>query len=777
MPPSGPTRERVTARQADLLAVLGLLAVVVVLFGDALFAGGGRALSVEWGDLATQFVHWRRFGFGELARGNLPLWNPHLYAGTPFFGGFQAALLYPPNWLYLVLPLPLAINTGIVLHVLLSGLFAWLWARRRGLHPLAALLAGVLMMLAGPQIAHVFPGHLSNLCSMPWIVLLLLCIDAVLERGRPGWVLPGTAAVALLILAGHPQYVFYTAVIAGAYVALHLVRHERRAPTVLLLAAIAVGGALLASAQLATGLLESAWSARGAGVSLEFAGSYSLGPESLLTALVPGFFGWADDGSFWGRANPWEMSAFFSLTGLVLAVFACVHVAPARRRFALALVGLALLLALGRHTPLFRLLYELVPGFGSFRGSSKFVFQAVVFGVLLAALGLDRILAGSVPGRRWIFGVLAAAAALGLAAVALDLSVPEPALGSGWHAMLKALADSALAADELSRTPSSYDDEDFVGGAASVAVRALWLGAATLALVSGVLALARRSPTAAAACALILALVELLLFARQQRPSFDPAAQLERQQAIAAAIPAGRRMQSGGNSAMSSGALDVWGVDPARTERYEAFIRATQGLPADANLLAISRLHRVYAMLRLHAAIVEHGQRADLVRAPAEPLPRLLLLRRYRVLPQEAVLSALIAPGFDPRREVLLETVPEPAPSEGAIGSPDRAAIVSESTDELTLEANLADPALLLVTDAWHPFWRAEALAGSAQDRYQVLAADYVLRAIPLAAGRHRLRLVYDPPGLAAGFAISGTALLAWLAGAGWLLRARFGIR
>lgn len=99
------TQNRITLGPADLLAVLGLLGIVLALFGDLLFAGEGRALSVEWGDLATQFVHWRRFGAGELARGNLPLWNPHLYAGTPFFGGFQAALLYPPNWLHLLLPL------------------------------------------------------------------------------------------------------------------------------------------------------------------------------------------------------------------------------------------------------------------------------------------------------------------------------------------------------------------------------------------------------------------------------------------------------------------------------------------------------------------------------------------------------------------------------------------------------------------------------------------------------------------------------------------------
>ena len=37
--------------------------------------------------------------------------------------------------------------------------------------------------------------------------------------------------------------------------------------------------------------------------------------------------------------------------------------------------GVLFLLALGSHTPLFRVLYAWVPGFGSFRGNSKFIFE------------------------------------------------------------------------------------------------------------------------------------------------------------------------------------------------------------------------------------------------------------------------------------------------------------------------------------------------------------------------------------------------------------------
>ena len=106
-----------------LIALVVLLAVTAGMFGDVLLDGGSRVLSHPRTDLRTQFVYWRDFGFGELRQGNLALWNPHIFSGAPFFGGFQSALLYPLNGVYLLLPLPQAINVGIALHVFLAGLF------------------------------------------------------------------------------------------------------------------------------------------------------------------------------------------------------------------------------------------------------------------------------------------------------------------------------------------------------------------------------------------------------------------------------------------------------------------------------------------------------------------------------------------------------------------------------------------------------------------------------------------------------------------------------
>jgi hypothetical protein len=123
------------------------------------------------------------------------------------------------------------------------------------------------------------------------------------------------------------------------------------------------------------------------------------------------------------------------------------------------------------------------------------------------------------------------------------------------------------------------------------------------------------------------------------------------------------------------------------------------------------------------------------------------------------ILARLAAPDFDFRRRVLLEGACDPLPEPG--GAAGRAAVVEESTDHMIVEAEVSAPALLLITDAYHPFWTAESLPGSAQAKYEILPANWALRAVPLQAGRHRIRLEYRVPGLGAAMTVSLLAAVA----------------
>jgi hypothetical protein len=153
------------------------------------------------------------------------------------------------------------------------------------------------------------------------------------------------------------------------------------------------------------------------------------------------------------------------------------------------------------------------------------------------------------------------------------------------------------------------------------------------------------------------------------------------------------------------------------------------------------------------------------------PLKHLELIGHYEVQSDRgAALRAMTQASFDPRREVILEQEPNPKPAAEVQGN---ARIVRQGTDFMEIEAELASPAILLITDAWTPAWRASALPGSSQASYELVPADYALRAVALERGKHRLRVAYAPRAYAIGAAVSALAGLAWLAAWWWIWRAR----
>lgn len=77
-----------------------LVGALLILFWPVL--AGARV--IFWGLPLLQFYPWHEIAKQILLSGRLPLWNPWVGMGAPLLANAQSALLYPPNWLLLVLP-------------------------------------------------------------------------------------------------------------------------------------------------------------------------------------------------------------------------------------------------------------------------------------------------------------------------------------------------------------------------------------------------------------------------------------------------------------------------------------------------------------------------------------------------------------------------------------------------------------------------------------------------------------------------------------------------
>src|SRR5438046_8973342 len=115
------------SRRSTIVSLFLLLAVALAMFADVLFAGGTRVVGHPGSDMFLQYFAWREFGFRELAKGNLALWNPYIFSGAPYFDGLKGALLYPPHWLFLSLPTDVAINWTVAVRLFHVGASMALW--------------------------------------------------------------------------------------------------------------------------------------------------------------------------------------------------------------------------------------------------------------------------------------------------------------------------------------------------------------------------------------------------------------------------------------------------------------------------------------------------------------------------------------------------------------------------------------------------------------------------------------------------------------------------
>jgi hypothetical protein len=735
------------------------LAASLGIFAKVLFGGGDQVLSSTATDLAAEFVYWRQFGFDELRAGHLALWNPHVFSGVPFMGGFQAALFYPPNWIYLILPLRTAINCEIALHVFLFGWFTAIWLKRYRFHPLATLLACIVTMFAGPFFLHVYAGHLATIDALTWLPLILLSLEELLQKPAAKWILVGICALSMQLLAGHPQTLFNTLITCSIYGSIRLWQASHRKQTLLAIALIGIAVIIITTVQLWSGLNASSEGTRQGGVPFSFAAMFSFPPENFLTLLVPGLFGNLTGLSYWGRCYLWEMSAFVGLTGLTMAIFGMTARFPGRA-ICVSMIGVTAVLALGNHTLLFPLLFRFVPGFDHFRSHSKFLVQALPFVAILTGQGMDRVLHAPNLTRQGAVGALVMALLIGAAGMSLRHYPSAPSIKDRWDHLMNQVGDTG----ESYVSREHYSDPAYTGRAASFAAAQCLISTAILLAIALLLWLRTYHPAAAFAL-VALGIGEMFWFANTSITTFSLAQTVPTMIADFIETHPGDyrilQINGGDNSAIAIGADDIWGYDPMVLARYSQLMTYSQdGNPDDASMYVnFTRISRLFRLLRMKYAFVNQVPVYEM----KDALPHLLLLSEWaRVNDRNEILSSLNSSVFKPDETAILETDPNPAPVQGD-SSAGTAQIVQSDPSSMTIAAHLSRPALLLITDCYSRYWRAVAQTGSSQQHYDVIPADYTLMAVALAAGAHSFRLEYAPPGYTIGRWISLAGLIIYL--------------
>jgi hypothetical protein len=747
------------ALRPDLVLILAPLA----LFFDPIFTG--RAL--YWGTPVLQFVPWRWLAWEQLRQGFLPIWNPLNGMGAPLAANYQLALFYPPGWLsYLFAAIggapALAWSQGllIALHLIWGSLGMARLARRLGLTGLGPVVAGLAFGLGGYWVGRV--GFFSMIWVGAWLPWVIWAASAIAAPGRSvqaggRWLsLSLTGCLAMMLLAGHAQLSWYTLILAGAWVLVGgsqadgwrggLQAASRFATATALAAAIA-------AVQLIPTFEFLRLSQRSSAVEATFAMTYSFWPWRLLTLFAPGLFGSPASGEYAGYASFWEDHAYLGMLPLLLALVTLPRLfrrADPQRgllRFLWAFALIALLLALGKFTPFFPLLYRWVPTFDMFQGPARYMVWPAFAWALLAGVTASQLQPVGGKRRRWL-----------KRGVAVTVAVTFGA-GLGWvllrdidSALIRATALAGLAALVslilLLRMPA-------IEGRARQRwelVVVVWIVLDLLLAGWGLnptapVSLYRPSVKAAMVASELdggrLYMPEdteyVLKFRRFFR--FADFAPLENIQNLRAVRLPNLNLLDGLSSANQ--------FDPLVTARYAAWIEQVEAAPPEQQ----GEWFRRMAVAQMQQLDVESP--GGLAYDPVEGGRRVEWANCARPAQDAASALALVRQGIAEGNPC---PVIEGAESEGILRpSTALARIVDESPLEVVAQVNSTSDGWLILRDSVYPGWRAEVDGRPAE----LLAADSLFRAVPVPAGEHIVRMVYRPFSYGLGGIVTLVALLA----------------
>ncbi len=371
-------------RHHDMRAVVALGLLWLLFFWRLFTPVAADQASLAQGDFSGQFLAFAAYQYERFSAGEIPLWNPYNNGGLPFIADTQAAVFYPPRWLTLWLSQLAggwsynALQLEMAFHVLLYSLLMYAFVRRLTLRHEQSQLAAL-----GSAIVIGYGGYLTGYPTLQLAILeaavwLPLCAIGILEATRAGSLRPqyiGLAGLALGLswLAGHPQTSFFLSYLAAAYFAWRCygARVGWRAFLGGLLALILITIGLTA-VTLLPGIEYLLLTSRG---SLAFEAKGNGFPFRDLAQFV-----------FPGAVSQWSPL----YVGLPALFFVAVALLRRTREvyFWLLVAVVGLLHSLGANSPVYDLSYHLIPGLRFFRGQERAALLVANSLAILAGLGM-----------------------------------------------------------------------------------------------------------------------------------------------------------------------------------------------------------------------------------------------------------------------------------------------------------------------------------------------------------------------------------------------------
>ena len=753
----------------DCLIYILLAGVCLYLFRDIVF--GGHLLLGS--DFAAFYLGMKQFLLDEIWQNHtIPLWNPYIFSGIPFWAHFESTIFYPLDILFLFMSPENAYGYTMCLHIVLAACFMYLLSRSLNMGHAASFVSAMVYSFNGYIIPTLSKGQMFRVQGYIWIPLILYFLNRALKTKSP-YTYGSLAGLlwGVQILSGSPQDAFYTFFVSFLFLVTQpefrkqLLAQTRRVAS--LFSLFFIVGAGIASIQILPAFEFIGQSVRAAldDYALVTMGSYP--PEGIVTALMPYFYGSYLEWNFWVSDLPWSIPFYNLYVGIlpILLMFFIRYRQITKDRllaFAMGLGCLVFFLALGSNLPIYKLLYHL-PGFDRIRAPEKIIVIWAFAWSLLAGKGMDALLRSQEKPflmRRAVIAII-----LGSCLVGMDLI-----LHGNEALVLKVFApfilDQAIP-DKMAQAALHIRGQfHYLAMMASLIILVFFLKA------NGTL---KRAAAAIILCGLLVLDLGFINRGAMQQGDKLYAWTKETKTNLAATIGRDKgiyrvgsyKYGMGANIEMYMGFQTVGGYNPLFLNRYYEYINQyrSTGPPVPKGWIIFfyeNRRHgRLMDLLNLKY-VISYAKGSYAIRKTS--LPRAFIVPGAETAKRKEILDMLVSPDFNPREKVLLEEEQQGKFGEmerGIADSPGHAKILSYNPDEIILQVKAPAPAYLFLSEVHYPGWKA--LVDGRQ--VKILRGNYLFRVIPVPKGSHRIRVFFDPWTVKLGVTITLVTLLAVLIG------------
>jgi hypothetical protein len=748
------------------------LAVTLTLFGGFVFSNEVLFSS----DQLESGIFFRKF-YSEFVKEFwvIPLWDRYISCGLPFVDAMHGDTFYPAAAMQFFIPLHKALGLKLVLHVFLSGVFMFVFLKNYGLRKFSAFAGSIAYMTAPMIVTLVYPGHDAKMYVAALLPLAFNFLYKGLEgKGKRNYMFFGGVA-GFMILSSHIQTTYFALWLFFFYALFRIVSefisNRSLKPAAfnfsMFWAGIALMAAIGAIQLIPPYIYSKEFSIRGTGAktSYEHAITWGMHPEEAVSLIVPEFCGenrmshyvgvetqeeydkYTNElknggNSYWGR-NPFKLNSEYS--GIVIIVFSIMALFLYRGRhrkdviFFLSFGLFTLLYSLVDHTPLFRLVYTLIPGVKMFRGQSMILFLLTFSLSVAASIFIDYLTTVKEEGKgRKLAGILFITATVIFSAGLIKSFA------------LNGVLDIYRSIFDPPKMPSS----EYLPVIRNGIILTIFFAAGSLAAAG----LYLRNKIGSFA---FIAVLSLMLFADTYRVNskFIKTVEKDRLGIKFTDIEITKQIRSleqkeghfrvfdinmyGANQLPIHYVSTVTGFHDNELKWYRKFRGINdEGVNTDENLT--KNLNQFYEnnFLSLAGArfLFFKPKEGDAQVLPnPNYMPRAFVVSDYEVITDEDAIVAKLGSDLDVRSKVILEKDPG---LEMTLDSLSAGRIISYKYEgnEVFLEAEMYKNGIVVITDNYFPYWHA---FDENDKEIKIFKANLTFRALALEKGTHKIRFEY----------------------------------